>query len=109
MAYVIIYDEYKLFGTHWRALYLNGDILTYFYTFRVEYIPPPQKKNWKIHRKQIYHDKYYIVLAHDSVMRGYCYIDLYRFISFMLRNNSLAGFTNLFYPGNLKKDEKIIK
>ena len=42
-------------------------------------------------------------------MRGYCYIDLYRFISFMLRNNSLAGFTNLFYPGNLKKDEKIIK
>ena len=51
----------------------------------------------------------YIVLAHDSVMRGYCYIDLYRFISFMLRNNSLAGFTNLFYPGNLKKDEKMIK
>ena len=50
----------------------------------------------------------YIVLAHDSVMRGYCYIDLQRFINFMLRNNSLAGFTNLFYASNLKKDDKII-
>ena len=32
-AYVINLDEYKLIGTHWIALYVNGDNVTYFDSF----------------------------------------------------------------------------
>ena len=38
-AYVINLDEYKSIGTHWIALYVNGDNVTYFDSVRVEYIP----------------------------------------------------------------------
>ena len=34
-------DEYKSIETHWIALYVNGDNVTYFDSFGVEYI---QKK-----------------------------------------------------------------
>ena len=36
--YLINLDEYGLRGTHWIALYLNGDNVTYFDTFAVKYI-----------------------------------------------------------------------
>ena len=35
-AYVVNLDEYKPVGTHWIALYMNGDNATYFDGFRVE-------------------------------------------------------------------------
>ena len=35
--YIINPDEYKSIGTHWIALYLKGDNVTYFDSFRVEY------------------------------------------------------------------------
>ena len=38
-AYVINLDEYKSIGTHWITLYVNGDNITYFDSFGVEYIP----------------------------------------------------------------------
>ena len=38
-GYVINPDEYKPIGTHWIVLYENGDNLTYFDSFVVEYIP----------------------------------------------------------------------
>ena len=38
-AYVLNLDEYKPIGTKWIALYVNGDNITYFDRFRVEYIP----------------------------------------------------------------------
>ena len=28
-AYVINFDEYELIGSHWMALYVNGDDVTY--------------------------------------------------------------------------------
>ena len=37
-AYVINLDEYKSIRTHWIALYVNGDNVTYFDTIGVEYI-----------------------------------------------------------------------
>ena len=43
-AYVINLDEYKSIGTHWIALYINGNNIIYFDSFTVE-------KNWKNHRK----------------------------------------------------------
>ena len=37
-AYIINLDEYKSIRTHWTALHVNGDNVTYFDTFGVEYI-----------------------------------------------------------------------
>ena len=38
-TYVISLDVYKLTGTDWIALYVNGDSVTYFDSFGAEYIP----------------------------------------------------------------------
>ena len=43
-AYVINIDVCKSIGTHWKALYVNGDNATCFYSFRVEYIKKKKKK-----------------------------------------------------------------
>ena len=37
--YVINLDEYKSIGTHWIALHVNGDNVTYSGSFGVEHIP----------------------------------------------------------------------
>ena len=37
-AHVVNINEYESVGTHWIALYVNGDTVTYFDNFRVEYI-----------------------------------------------------------------------
>ena len=36
--YIINLDEYESIGTHWIALYLNAENVTYFDTFGVERI-----------------------------------------------------------------------
>ena len=46
-AYVINIDVCKSIGTHWKALYVNDDNATCFYSFRVEYIQKKKKKNSK--------------------------------------------------------------
>ena len=38
-AYVINLDEYESIGTHWIALYVNNNDVTYFDRFGVEHIP----------------------------------------------------------------------
>ena len=38
-AYIINLDEYSDFGTHWVALYVNNNDVTYFDSFGVEHIP----------------------------------------------------------------------
>ena len=38
-VYVINLDEFKSIGTHWIALYVNGNSRTYFDSFGVEHIP----------------------------------------------------------------------
>ena len=35
-AYVINLDKFKSIGTHWKALYVNAENVTYFNSFRVE-------------------------------------------------------------------------
>ena len=37
-AYVIYLDEYSDIGTHWVALYVNNNSVTYFDSFGVEHI-----------------------------------------------------------------------
>ena len=38
-AYVINLDEYSDIGTHWIALYVKNNDITYFDSFGIEYIP----------------------------------------------------------------------
>ena len=38
-AYVINLDEYSDIGTHWIALYVKNNVVTYFDSFKVEHIP----------------------------------------------------------------------
>ena len=38
-AYVINLDEYESIGTHWIALYVNAENVTYFDSFKVKHIP----------------------------------------------------------------------
>ena len=49
-AYVINLDEHKSIETRWMALYVNSNNIIYFDGF--------SKRNYKIHRKQKYHNKY---------------------------------------------------
>ena len=63
-AYVISLDGYKSIGTHWIALYLNNDNVTYLDGFEVEHIPKEVKKF--IGNKNIIRNIYRIQ-AHDSI------------------------------------------
>ena len=38
-AYVIILDEFKSIGTHWIALYVDTENVTYFDSFGGEHVP----------------------------------------------------------------------
>ena len=44
-TYIINLDEYKSIGTHWIALYVNDNNVTYFDSFGVEHIPKEIKKS----------------------------------------------------------------
>ena len=38
-AYIINLDEYESIGSHWIALFVNAENVTYFDSFEVEHIP----------------------------------------------------------------------
>ena len=74
MIYIINLDEYKSIGTHWIALDENGDSVTYFDSFGVEYILKEIKK--LIDNKNITANIYGIQ-ANDSIMRDAFVLDLF--------------------------------
>ena len=43
-AYIITLDEYESIGTHWTALYVNDNNVTFFDSFGVKNIPKEIKK-----------------------------------------------------------------
>ena len=93
-AYVINLDEYSDIGTHWVALYIQNNDVTYFDSFGVEHIPKEirtfiSNKNIKtnIFRIQAYH----------SIM---CWVFCIGFINFMLAGKALTEFRNLFPTNN---------
>ena len=106
-AYVINLGEYSDVGTHWVALWVNNNNVTYFDSFGVEHIPkeiikfinlPSQNKNVKTNISRIQ--------AYDLIICGYFCIG---FIDFMLKGKSLTEYTNLFSPNDFKKnDDKIL-
>ena len=96
-AYVIHFDEYFDIGTHWIALYILNDRVTYFDSFGVEHIPKEIKTFIK--RSTIV-TNIFRIQEYDSVMCGFFCI---RFINFMFKGKSLTDFTNLFSPNDFKK------
>ena len=95
-AYVINLDEYSDIGTHWVALYVSNNDVTYFDSFGVEHIPKEIKAF--ISNKNI-KTNIFRIQAYDSIMCGYFYAG---FIDFMLAGKTLTDFTNLFSPNNFK-------
>ena len=102
-AYIINLDEYSDIGTHWVALHVNNNDVTYFDSFGVEHIPK-EIKAFIGHSLSITKNIFRIQ-ANDSVMCGYFCIG---FIDFMLKGKTLTEFTNLFSPNNFKKNDDII-
>ena len=101
-AFVINLDEYSDIGTHWIALYVKNNDITYFHSFGVEHIPKEIKiliKNKNI-KTNIFR-----IQAYDSIMCGYFCIG---FINFIFKGKTLTEFTNLFSPNNFKKNDDII-
>ena len=81
---------------------MNTNKILYFDNFGVEHIPKEIKKFigneniiTNIHRIQ----------AYDSTICGYLCIG---FIDFMLKGKSLLDYTNLFFPNEYEKNDKII-
>ena len=101
-AYIINPDEYSDIGTHWVALWVNINNVTYFDSFGVQHIPKEIKtfiKNKNI-KTNIFR-----IQAYDSIMCGYFCI---AFIDFMLKGKSLTEYTNLFSPNDFKKNDDTI-
>ena len=89
-------------GTHWITLYVNGNNIIYFDTFAVEHILK-ENKNF-IGNKNIIRNIYRIQ-AYNLIICGYFCI---RFIDFITEGKSLVDYTNLFFPNEYEKNNKII-
>ena len=89
-AYIINLDEYSDIGTHWVALYVQNNNVTYFDSFGVEHIPKEIKEFVK--NKNII-TNIFRIQAYNSIMCGYFCIE---FIDFVRAGKTLAEFTNLF-------------
>ena len=81
--YAINLDEYKSIETHWIALYVNGNNVTYFGSFEVEHILKEIKKF--IGSKNIT-TNIYRIQAYASIMCRYFCIG---FTDFILEGESL--------------------
>ena len=101
-AYIINLDEYESIGTHWIALYVSAENVTYFDTFWVKHI---QKEIRKFIRNENIIINIYEIQAYHSIVFGYFCIG---FIDFMLKGQSLLRYTNLFSGNEWKKNDKII-
>ena len=102
-AYVMNLDEYSDIGTHWVALYVHNNDVTYFDYFGVEHIPKEIKEF--IDGSLSITTNIFRIQAYDSIMCGYFCIG---FTDFMLKRKTLTEFTNLFSPNNFKENDDII-
>ena len=99
-AYVINLDEYSDIGTHWIALYVKNNDITYFYSFDVEHIPKEIKafinrSSSSASQNRNIKTNIFRIQAYHSIMCGYFCIG---FINFMFKGKTLTEFTNLFSP-----------
>ena len=73
-AFVTNLDEYKSIETHWIALYMNAENVTYFDSFGIEHLPKETKKF--IGNKNVIANIYRIQ-AYYSIIFGHFCIDTY--------------------------------
>ena len=109
-AYVINLDEYSNIGTHWIALYVKNNDITYFESFGVEHIPKEIKAFINRPLSSVFQNKniktnFFRIQAYDLIMCGYFCIG---FINFMFKGKSLTEYTNLFSPHDFKKNDDSI-
>ena len=102
MAYIINFYEHESIGTHWIALYMNGNNIIYFDSFGIKHI---SKEINKIMGNKNFIRNIYRIQESDSIMCGYFCI---WFIDFMLKGKNLLDYTNLFCLNEYKKNDKII-
>ena len=81
---------------------MSSHNVTYFDSFGAEYISKEIKK--LIGNKNT--TNIYRIQAYDSVICGYFCIG---FIDFMVKGKSLLDYTNLFFPHEYEKNDKVIQ
>ena len=89
-AYVINLDEYSDIGTHWIALYVKNNDITYFDSFGVEHIPKEIIKfiNHPLSStSQNIKTNIFSMQSYDSIMCGYFCIG---FINFIFKEKTLT-------------------
>ena len=101
-VYIINLDKYSDIGTHWVALHLNNNDVTYFDSFGVEHIP---KEIIKFIGNKNIKTNIFRIQAYDSIMCGYFCIG---FIDFIFKGKAFSEYTNFFSPNNFKKNDDII-
>ena len=89
-TYVINLDEYEDVGTHWIALYVKDNEITYFDSFGVENVPKEIKKF--IGHKNIKTNIFRIQTDNLIMCRYFCI----GFMDFMFAGKSSIDFTSLF-------------
>ena len=73
-AYITNLDEYSDIETHWVALYVKNNDVTYFGSFGVEHISEEIKKFINVSLSVI--TNIFRIQAYDSIMCGYFVLDL---------------------------------
>ena len=101
-AYITNLDEYSDIGTHWVALCVSSNNVTYFDSFGVEHIP---KKIMKFIENRNIKTNIFRIQSYDSIMCG-CFCT--GFIDFMFKGKSLTDYTNLFSPNDFKRNDDTI-
>ena len=107
VAYVINLDEYSDIATHWVALYVKTDDITYFDSFGVEHISKGiikfvgRPSSSALLLKNVIANIFRI-RAYDSIMCGYFCIG---FINFMHKGKRLTEYTNLFSTNDFKRND----
>ena len=96
-AYIINLDEYSDIGSHWVALWVNNNNVTYFDSFGVEHIP---KEIIKFIENRNIKTNIFRIQAYDSMMCGYF---CNGFIDFIFKGKSLLIIQIFFRQMILRK------
>ena len=101
-AYIINLDKYDNIGTHWVAIYLKNNNVTYFDSFGIEYIP---KEITKLINDKSIKSNIFRIQSFNSILCGYFYTG---FIEYTSKNLGLNEYAKLFLVTNVDKNDQII-
>ena len=90
-------------GTHWVSLFVKANEVICFDSFGVEHIP--KEINKFIGNKKI-KASIFRIQAYDSIMCGHFCIEV---INYILKDQILLDYTNLFSTNDFKKNDRVIK